>query len=549
MRGGFVACLDGDSGVLDRVVADLRWHRGSPVCHHAGRLKIVAFTDGSQGPAVEREGPTIRLVHGAPPAPLRDLQRSARRFAAIEWDGMALRAARDPFGLVPIFYRLYRGGVWLATEVHPLVSLEFPGPDLESLVARAAFSPLENRTGWTDVRRIFPGSAVEFGPDLVARSTSYWMPERIVGTYRGSRSEAIAELRQRFDTAVSRCYEPESGILLSGGLDSGWVATTSMSTKRGPPHLVHVHYADLPQTHEERYAAAVARAVSAPLDTVQGEVAPWDIGAELDLLGIPYSSLPYGMAEPALSHLAGKGIVVALDGHDGDGVLGPQGSNWGELLLKGEVQRLATLCRNYGALRALRGLASDFVPPWCRPARYRSRTYLQTVSRYFLEPLKARIAQEDIDLWRWPSIRWRMRQLKPLLSRTMVSFEQKEIEAARHGMDLRHPFADRDLVEFLISLPCAIKADDGRKKSLLLDAVGDDLPELVRNRPKSDYMAAVRHRVDPARCLEGIRASNVRLPHLDYARLFGDGDSNPDSMPLFLLVHLARAHEFARRAT
>lgn len=130
----------------------------------------------------------------------------------------------------------------------------------------------------------------------------------------------------------------------------------------------------------------------------------------------------------------------------------------------------------------------------------------------------------------------------------MVSFEQKEIEAARYGIDLRHPFADRQLVEFLISLPCAIKADPGRKKGLLLDALAEDLPELVRERPKSGYMAAVRHRVDPTRCLEKIRASKVQLPHLDYARLFEDGEMNPDGIPIFLIVNLARAHEFAGRA-
>jgi asparagine synthase (glutamine-hydrolysing) len=548
MRGGFVACLDGNASELERVVADLRWHRGDPARYHAGRLQIAAFVDGTHGPTVEQQGSATCLVHGALPAPLRDLERSAQHFAAVEWDGATLRASRDPFGLVPIFYRVHRGSVWLATEVHPLVSLAPPGPDLECIVARAAFAPLENRTGWTDVRRILPGSTVEFGPNLVARGTHYWMPERILGTYRGSRSQAVAELRQRFTIAVRRCYELPSGILLSGGLDSSSVAATSPSMNRGLPHLVHVHYPDLPQTDEERYATAVAQAVGAPLHTVEGELTPWDIGAELDVHGIPYSWLPFGMDEPALSHLAARGITVALDGHDGDGVLGPEGAEWGELVLKGEARRLAELCRVYGARRVLRGLAADFIPPCCRPARYRSRTHMQPISRYFREPLKSRIVHDDIYVWRWPSIRWRMRQLKPLLSRTMESYEQKEIEAARYGIDLRHPFADRDLVEFLISLPCAIKADDGRKKSLLLDALGDDLPEVIRNRPKSDYMAAVGHRVDPARCLEGIRASKVQLPYLDYARLFDDGEMNPDGIPIFLIVNLARAHEVARRA-
>lgn len=56
----------------------------------------------------------------------------------------------------------------------------------------------------------------------------------------------------------------------------------------------------------------------------------------------------------------------------------------------------------------------------------------------------------------------------------------------------------------------------------------------------------VRRRVDAARCLEGIRTSMVRLPGVDYRRLSA---SRPEDIPLFLLVNLARVHEFARRVT
>jgi len=38
----------------------------------------------------------------------------------------------------------------------------------------------------------------------------------------------------------------------------------------------------------------------------------------------------------------------------------------------------------------------------------------------------------------------------------------------------------------------------------------------------------------------------VRLPHVDYERLLADGDAT--RIPLFLLVNLARVHEFARRS-
>ncbi len=550
MRGGFVACLSAKPQPIERVVEQLRWHRGVAVHHHCRGLEIASLVDATEGPTVETRAGVTRLVHGAPQSPLADLQRTAARFAAIEWDGTTLRASRDALGLAPLFYRRLPDALWLATEVAPLVSVQTPVPDLEALSARAAFVPLDDRTGWRGIHRVVPGGTIEVDArDLGIVSSRYWEPARLFGTYRGSRSEALAEFRERFASAVKRCFEARSGILLSGGLDSGAVAVTTPASGRGLAHLVHVHFADLPQTHEQQFAAALAHTVGAPLHTVAGNVVAWDIEAELDLLGIPYNRFPYGIDEPALDHLAAQGITVALDGHDADGVLGPRGVEWGELILKGEFGRLASLTRDYGVRRALRGSAANFIPPSCRPPGYRTRTYMQGVGPYFCGPLRAQILRDDIFRWRWPSAAWKVRQLQPLLPRATVSLEQKEIEAASRGIDLRHPFADRALVDFLISLPCAIKSDPGRAKPLLLDALDGMFPALMKQRPKSDYRAVVRRRVDAGRCVEGIQASKVRLPGVDYRRLFDDAASGPQAIPLFLLVNLARVHEFVRRAT
>ena len=145
------------------------------------------------------------------------------------------------------------------------------------------------------------------------------------------------------------------------------------------------------------------------------------------------------------------------------------------------------------------------------------------------------------------TMRLMLPQLQPLLPRAVISFEQKESEAASHGIDLRHPFADRELVDFLISLPCSIKSDPGRAKPILVDALRNELPQPLLGRPKSDYLAAVGERVHVSHCLDAIRASAVELPHVNYQRLFADAEAGFQTMPLFLLVNLARVHEFARR--
>jgi asparagine synthetase B (glutamine-hydrolysing) len=548
MRGGFVACLGDHGGRIERVAEGLRWHRGSEMRYRHGRLDIVALCDPGDGPNVDCTSGALVLVHGGAADQLTVLQSDSSRFAALHWDGTVLRATRDPMGLAPLFYRATRGAVWLASEIHALLGVAPNAPHLAALSARAAFVPLDEETGWEGIRRVLPGSTVEIDADLRVMMLRYWDPSRRFGTFRGDRGDAVGELRARFHGAVARCYAPGSAVVLSGGQDSAAVAVGIPATA-DKPLLVHAHFASLPRTQETRYAQAVASSLDLPLHCVSGELGAWDIAAELDVHSVPYNWLPFGIDEPVQSHLRASGIRVALDGHDGDGVLGPAGGAWGTLLLGMDLGRLIALSRSYGLTRPVRGLLSDFVPPALRPRRRARRpTYMESVATYFSGDLPTRIRAQDIDRWSWPSQRWQVRQIQPLLPRAVISFEHKEIEAARHGIDLRHPFADRALVDFLISLPCAAKADPVRVKSLMMEALGSDLPELIRERPKSNYLEVVRHRVEPASLLETIRSSGVRLPDVAYDRLFARGDAAPEEIPLFLLVNLARVHEFARRS-
>ncbi|GAB3777994.1 asparagine synthase-related protein [Ramlibacter monticola] len=548
MRGGFVACLGDHGGRLERAAERLRWHRGSGMRYRKQGLEIAALCDPGDGPTVDCTSGSLVLVHGGAADPLAVLQSGSSRFASLHWDGAVLRATRDPMGLAPLFYRVAKGAVWLASEVHALLGIEPDAPHLSALTARAGFAPIDEETGWAGIRRVLPGCTLEIDGELRIKTLRYWDPARRLGTFGGDRADAVGELRERFRSAVARCYAPGSAVVLSGGQDSAAVAAGIPATA-DKPYLVHVEFAPLPRTQETRYAQAVASALDVPLHCVPGELGPWDIEAELDVHCVPYSWLPFGIDEPVQSHLRASGVRVALDGHDGDGVLGPSGGAWGKLLLGLEIERLIALSRSYGIRRAVHGLLSDLAPPGLRRGRYARRpTYMESVATYFLGDLSTRIRAQDIDRWSWPSQRWKVRQVHPLLPAAVISFEHKEIEAARHGIDLRHPFADRELVDFMISLPCAAKADPVRAKSLMMEALGSDLPDSIRERPKSDYMEVVGQRVDAASCLETIRSSRMRLPDVDYDRLFERGDAAPEEIPLFLLVNLARVHEFARRA-
>jgi len=66
-----------------------------------------------------------------------------------------------------------------------------------------------------------------------------------------------------------------------------------------------------------------------------------------------------------------------------------------------------------------------------------------------------------------------------------------------HGVESRVPFLYYPLVEFAATMPADVKFKDGTLKKILIDAMKDELPELVANRkdkmgfpvPLNDWVA------------------------------------------------------------
>jgi len=549
MRGGFVACFGGGApsgSELERVADLFRLHTGKPSTADGHGLQIAGLVDDGDGPWVDRDDDATLVTYGASPAPLQALERGDERFAALHSDGRTLRASRDAFGLAPLFYRRHRGATWLATEIAPLVALGETEPDTFALAAKIAHFPSHDRTGWTGIHRALPGSRVEIAPDGSVRSAPYWDPGAGLGTYPGAWEEGVAEFRELFKAAVSRCQSDATGVMVSGGLDSGAV-TVSLRRDDPPPHLVHVRFPTLPVTNEVEFAQAVAGAAGAPLHTPDGPLAPWDPVDELAVTGgVLYDWLPFGIEETALASMADAGVDVALDGHDGDGVVGHPGGEWGALFVRGQFRQIGALARRHGALRAAKGVARDLVPPNVtrRGLRRVTTSPSQRAERYFQGPLLESLRAADHYRWGRPYARWRSRQLQPMLPQATINMEQKELIAARVGIDMRHPYASRRLAELAVSLRLAPRIEPIRQKALLRDALGEVLPAVLRDREtKSSYMEVLPRRVDPHRCIELIKTTDVRLPHIDYDKLVADVDAGSEP-PLFFLIYLTRAHAF-----
>jgi asparagine synthase (glutamine-hydrolysing) len=83
----------------------------------------------------------------------------------------------------------------------------------------------------------------------------------------------------------------------------------------------------------------------------------------------------------------------------------------------------------------------------------------------------------------------RMRELSYLnLTRFVrLLLDRKDRMSMATGLEVRVPFCDHRLVEYVFNTPWAMKTFDGREKSLLRAAVRDTLPAAVADRVKSPY--------------------------------------------------------------
>ncbi|WP_067722295.1 asparagine synthase (glutamine-hydrolyzing) [Nocardia yamanashiensis] len=103
------------------------------------------------------------------------------------------------------------------------------------------------------------------------------------------------------------------------------------------------------------------------------------------------------------------------------------------------------------------------------------------------------------------------------------------------GLEVREPFCDHRLVEYVYNTPWAMKSFDGREKSILRHATADLLPESVLWRTKSPYPSTQDPRYAEAmqRQLRGLLAQpdNAVFEFFDRQWVQDGVDVAPDRMP------------------
>jgi asparagine synthase (glutamine-hydrolysing) len=413
-------------------------------------------------------------------------------YAFALWDARAqeLLLVRDRMGIKPLYYHPTPGGLLFGSEpkailAHPAVE---PVVDADGLRELLAFVKTPEHAVYRGMLEVRPGQIVTVRREGI-RARRYWKLE--AREHTDDLDTTVRTIRELLEDIVARQLISDVPLcmLLSGGLDSS--AITALAARAldaesaGPVRsfaVDFVGYAEhfqpdaMRDTPDRPYVHELARHVGADhRDILLSTADLMDPAVRASVLRA--SDLPNNWGDGYTSlYLLFRAIrghsTVALSGESADEVFG--GYRWFHDREAVEADTFPWLAipgmsNEVGLLDA--GLLERLDVPGYRDASYRAGLaevpYLDGVS----------------------ALERRMREISYLhLTRfVQILLDRKDRMSMASGLEVRVPFCDHRLVEYVFNTPWAMKTFDGREKSLLRAATRDVLPASIAARRKSPY--------------------------------------------------------------
>jgi asparagine synthase (glutamine-hydrolysing) len=438
------------------------------------------------------------------------VERLNGMFAIALWDErrQLLVLARDRFGKKPLYYADVRGSLLFASELkslieHPLCPTEL---DFDALSRYLAFEYVPTPYSiFAGVRKLPGGHVLRF-EDGRASIERYWDLRLRADEPARSDEEYVEEFRERLREAVRRrlISDVPLGAFLSGGIDSSSVVAMMVDTL--PASAVKTFSIGFAERSFDE--SAHARRVAAHFGTDHHEEV-FTPEVMLDLLPtvIDWLDEPFGDASilPTflLSRFTREHVTVALGGDGSD-----------ELLAGYPTFQADRLARLY---RVPRLLHSNVIIPLADRLPVSTTNFsLDFKLKRFL---RAAAAQDDVRHPIWLGSFTPSEQAALLVGMPSDPFaDQRRTLAAGSGdhlarliylyaktylqddilvkvdrasmacsLEVRAPFLDLDLVEFLGRVPSRLKLRRFDTKHLLKRAMGDVLPPGIATRPKKGF--------------------------------------------------------------
>src|SRR5260221_7299907 len=258
------------------------------------------------------------------------LQKLRGEFAFVLWDSAnrTIFAARDRFGIKPLFYACVGDTIYFASEIKALLAAGVPARwDGESVYNSGGIGGHQMRTLFDGIFQIPPGYFMVVTEKHVQMS-QYWdfdYPVDCGGAVLKSDAEYEQQFREAIDEAVKLRLRADVPVAcyLSGGIDSCTIVGLAARHYQGRLRAFTLTF-DRPEYNEDDIAKEMAELAGAEFTAVRvssDELA--DNFADATMQSETLSVNTHGVAKYLLSRaVRAAGIKVVLTGEGSDEILG-----------------------------------------------------------------------------------------------------------------------------------------------------------------------------------------------------------------------------------
>jgi asparagine synthase (glutamine-hydrolysing) len=503
---------------------------------------------------------TEAIVHGYKEWGTDVFDRLNGMFGIALWDARRRRLvlARDAMGIKLIYYAIRGGTVWFGSEMRAVIAALRERPEIDpvalNLFLRYRYTP-SPQTIFKGIEKLAPGTML-IAENGQARTERWYRYTPVPFETPKRDDEAAEELLELYRAAVRRhlIADVPVGILLSGGLDSGLLLAL-MNEHGGPWPAYTIGYGDSYRDDELTDAAETAAILGAQHATVSLDRAEFErslpsIVASLEEPIAASSIVPMYF----VSRRARQDVKVGLIGQGPDELFGGYkrhvgvryGEYWRKLpapvrsLVGSAVGRLP---RNETLKRGVASLAVDD-----RLTRYQqvfSLAPANTVDALFHDGLLSQtVGDRVLDCWRdlVPQMQHtdelgglQLLELRSSLPDELLMYADKLSMA--HSLELRVPYLDRTVVEYVQRLHSDLKVRKTSRKWLHRRVCSRFLPEAILRRKKRGFAVnAVDEWFNSS--LDGQLVSTLRDPAALMFRLF-----RPEQVRTLLDDHQSRRQD------
>ena len=438
-------------------------------------------------------------------------------FCIYDREEQTLFLARDRFGIKPLLYLFDDDKFLFASEMKSILAYGIDKEiDFSSLLTylQLNYTTAPN-TIFTNVKKLMPGHFLKVDNRQLTIGKYYEIPfdEPSAASNTVTYDDAKEKFKSLLEASVQRrlVADVPLGSFLSGGIDSSVIA--GLASRHKPDlHTFSIGFKDEKFFDETDYATMVAKHFKTEhtVFSLTNDEMYQHIHNILDYIDEPFADSS-AIAVYMLSKETRKHATVALSGDGADELLG------------GYNKHAAFYRALHPGLKE--NAAASLGPLWSILPKSRHAPFSNKVRQLNRYAQGARLSSQE-RYWRWAGFAKASEASQMLSQETRQKFIGQDYESQKknllqelpqhesmneillmdvkmvlpndmltkvdlmsmaNSLEVRVPFLDYEVVNFLFSLPSNYKIDSTMRKKILQDAFRDFLPAELYNRPKKGF--------------------------------------------------------------